>query len=46
MLGQGKQASMIFLKEKADVAKKIVDDINAKSKTTSAPVEVGIETKE
>jgi recombination protein RecA len=46
MLGQGKQASMIFLKEKPEVAKKIVDDINAKSKTTSAPVEVGIETKE
>jgi recombination protein RecA len=46
MLGQGKQASMIFLKEKQDVAKKIVDEINAKSKTTSAPVEVGIETKE
>jgi recombination protein RecA len=46
MLGQGKQASMIFLKEKPDVAKKIVDEINTKSKTTSAPVEVGIETKE
>ena len=46
MLGQGKQSSMIFLKEKPDVAKKIVDAINAKSKTTSAPVEVGIETKE
>lgn len=46
MLGQGKQASMIFLKEKADVAKKIVDEINTKSKTSSAPVEVGIETKE
>jgi recombination protein RecA len=46
MLGQGKQASMIFLKEKPEIAKKIVDEINAKSKTTSAPVEVGIETKE
>jgi recombination protein RecA len=46
MLGQGKQASMIFLKEKPEMAKKIVDEINAKSKTSSAPVEVGIETKE
>jgi recombination protein RecA len=46
MLGQGKQAAMIFLKEKPDMAKKIVDEINAKSKTSSAPVEVGIETKE
>jgi recombination protein RecA len=46
MLGQGKQASMIFLKEKPDVAKKIVEEINTKSKTSSAPVEVGIETKE
>jgi recombination protein RecA len=46
MLGQGKQASMIFLKEKPDIAKKIVEEINTKSKTTSAPVEVGIETKE
>jgi recombination protein RecA len=46
MLGQGKQASMIFLKEKPEVAKKIVDEINAKSKTSSSPVEVGIETKE
>ncbi len=46
MLGQGKQAAMIFLKEKPEVAKKIVDEINAKSKTSGAPVEVGIETKE
>src|SRR5476651_253417 len=42
MLGQGKQASMIFLKEKPDTAKKIVDEIMIKSKT-SAPVEVGVE---
>jgi len=27
-------------------AKKIVEEINTKSKTSSAPVEVGIETKE
>ena len=46
MLGQGKQASMIFLKEKPDVAKKIVDEINVKSKTSGSRVEVGIETKE
>ena len=44
MLGQGKQAAIIFLKEKPDIAKKIVEEINQKSKTSS-PVEVGVEEK-
>jgi recombination protein RecA len=46
MLGQGKQAAGIFLKEKPDIAKKIVDEIMTKSKTSPAQVEVGVETKE
>lgn len=44
MLGQGKQAVMSYLKEKPDVAKKIVDEIYKKSKTSPTPVEVGVET--
>jgi len=43
MLGQGKMAATIFLKEKPDIAKKIVDDIMKKSKTSGTPVEVGVE---
>ena len=43
MLGQGKQAAMELLKEKPDIAKKIVDQIIAKSKTSATPVEVGVE---
>lgn len=43
MLGQGKQAAMVFLKEKPEVAKKIVDEIMNKSKTSGTPVEVGVE---
>jgi len=43
MLGQGKQAAMEFLKEKPDIAKKIVDEIMVKSKTSGTPVEVGVE---
>lgn len=46
MLGQGKQAAGIFLKEKPDIAKKIVEEIMTKSKTSPAQVEVGVETKE
>ena len=42
MLGQGKQAAIEFLREKPDTAKKIVEEIMIKSKT-SAPVEVGVE---
>ncbi|MDO8621469.1 MAG: recombinase RecA [Candidatus Levybacteria bacterium] len=45
MLGQGKEAAKIFLKEKPDIAKKIVDEILKKSKTSGTPVEVGIEEK-
>lgn len=43
MLGQGKQATMEFLKEKPEVVKKIVDEIMKKSKTSGTPVEVGVE---
>ena len=44
MLGQGKQAAILFLREKPDVAKKIVDEIMVKSRTSkTAPVEVGVE---
>ena len=43
MLGQGKHAATVLLKEKPDMAKKIVDDIMQKSKTSGTPVEVGIE---
>jgi recombination protein RecA len=45
MLGQGKQSAIIFLKEKPDTAKKIVDEIMKKSKTSPAKVEVGVETE-
>ena len=45
MLGQGKEAAKIFLKEKSDVSKKIVDEILKKNKTGITPVEVGIEEK-
>lgn len=43
MLGQGKMAAKDFLKEKPDVAKKIVEEIVKKSKTSGTPVEVGVE---
>jgi len=43
MLGQGKDATKMFLREKPDLAKKIVDEIVKKSKTSGTPVEVGIE---
>ena len=45
MLGQGKQATMEFLKEKPDMTKKIVEEIMKKSKTSGTPVEVGVETQ-
>ena len=45
MLGQGKEATKIFLKEKPDVAKKIVDEILKKNKASGTPVEVGTEEK-
>jgi recombination protein RecA len=45
MLGQGKEATKIFLKEKPDVSKKIVDEIMKRNKAGATPVEVGIEEK-
>lgn len=45
MLGQGKEATKIFLKEKPDVSKKIVEEIMKKNKSGATPVEVGIEEK-
>ena len=46
MLGQGKQAAMILLREKPDLSKKIVEEIMKKSKTSGTPVEVGVENEE
>ncbi len=46
MLGQGKQAVIAFLKEKPEIAKKIVAEIMNRSKTSGTPVKVGIEEKE
>ena len=45
MLGQGKEATKMFLKEKQDISKKIVDEIMKKNKSGVTPVEVGIEEK-
>ncbi|MFH1832630.1 MAG: recombinase RecA [Candidatus Levyibacteriota bacterium] len=45
MLGQGKEAAKMLLKEKSDIAKKIVDEILKKSKTSGSPVVVGAEEK-
>ena len=46
MLGQGKEATKMFLKEKPDIAKKIIDEIMKKSVSAGTPVAVGIEEKE
>jgi recombination protein RecA len=46
MLGQGKPAAVLYLKEKPELAKKIVDEIMTKSKASPAPVEVGVESPE
>lgn len=47
MLGQGKESTKMFLKEKTDVAKKIVDEIMKMSKSSATtPVVVGAEEKE
>ncbi|PIR79945.1 MAG: recombinase RecA [Candidatus Levybacteria bacterium CG10_big_fil_rev_8_21_14_0_10_35_13] len=43
MLGQGKQAAIEFLREKPDMAKKIVEEILTKSKSSPARVELGVE---
>jgi len=45
MLGQGKEATKIFLKEKPDISKKIIDEILKRNKAGATPVEVGIEEK-
>lgn len=45
MLGQGKEATKMYLKENHDISKKIVDEIMNKSKSQT-PVEVGVEEKE
>jgi len=45
MLGQGKEATKIFLKEKPDISKKIVDEIMKRNKAGQTPVEVGVEEK-
>ncbi len=46
MLGQGKQAVILYLREKPELAKKIVEEITTKSKTSPAHVEVGVENQE
>ncbi|OGH11718.1 MAG: recombinase RecA [Candidatus Levybacteria bacterium RIFCSPLOWO2_01_FULL_36_13] len=43
MLGQGKQAAIIYLREKPDMAKKIAEEIMIKSKKSPGRVEVGVE---
>ncbi len=43
MLGQGKQAAILYLKEKPEIAKRIVEEIMTKSKNSPAQVEVGVE---
>jgi recombination protein RecA len=45
MLGQGKEATKIFLKEKPDISKKVVDEIMRRNKAGETPVEVGVEEK-
>lgn len=46
MLGQGKEATKMFLKENKDMAKKIVDEIMGKSENRPTPVVVGAEENE
>lgn len=43
MIGQGKAATQIYLKENPEVAKKIVSEIMLKSKEGAPPVTVGLE---
>ena len=45
MLGQGREATKIFLKEKKDTAEKIIEEIIKRSKTNT-PVAVGVEESE
>lgn len=46
MLGQGKEATKLFLKENQQVANKITDEIMKKNKSDGTPVEVGVESNE
>jgi len=47
MLGQGKEAAKIFLKEKPETAKKIIEDIwKAVHAAKESPIAVGMEEKE
>ena len=45
MLGQGKEASKMFLKENAALSKKITEEIMKQNKSEGTPVEVGVEEK-
>lgn len=46
MLGQGKEASKMFLRENQSLANKITDEIMKQNKTEGTPVAVGIEEKD
>ena len=46
MLGQGREATKIFLKENPSLANKITDEIMKANKSQGTPVAVGIEDKE
>ena len=46
MIGQGKAATIDFLKENPDIAKKVVAEIMSKSKDGRQPVAVGVEENE
>lgn len=46
MIGQGKHAAVAFLKEKPEIARKIVDEIFRVNKTSGTPVKVGGEEQE
>ena len=43
MIGQGRDASMQFLKENRDIERKIIDEIIKTSKSKNAPVKIGVE---
>jgi recombination protein RecA len=43
MLGQGKEAAKIYLKENPQLANKITDEIMKRNKSNGTPVEVGVE---
>ncbi len=43
MLGQGREAAKMFLKEKSALAHKIIEEILKKNKTSGTPLAVGVE---